>query len=262
VSEQYGHPEQARPAWPTGPVDEPAPVRPSWAGLTEEQKEAKKRELNAKLVIAVLIGLVSVTGAVMTWRSAQLGENATDGDRLTLAQTVQQRKDEADNELTVQDARRTVAQVANSVRASAVLTLQAESFDGRDDDAAQDAREEAEEQTVLAQGYLSSFDAPVPLTDYVTINGADVAFDQQGFRDDLRALSQSEAQANPDLTARSANELRDRSQHYDAWRIPLGGAVVLLAVAQIVGQKSIRLGLAGLATVVWIVATVFAFGGG
>ena len=50
-------------------------VVPSWEGV-RERRMARLQRLDVKLVIAVLIGLVSVTGAVITWKASQLGEKA------------------------------------------------------------------------------------------------------------------------------------------------------------------------------------------
>ena len=63
----------------------------------------------------MLIGLVSVTGAVLTWRSAQLGEYATDNDRQSVAETVRQEQDAADDEIALQDARTRFADHAAAV---------------------------------------------------------------------------------------------------------------------------------------------------
>nr|MBA2283805.1 hypothetical protein [Acidimicrobiia bacterium] len=57
------------------------------------------------------------------------------------------------------------------------------------------------------------------------------------------------------------NDRRDESERYDLWRIPLAAAVVLLTLAQIFRWLPLRLGFTGLATAVWIVASVLAFSG-
>ena len=60
-------------------------VVPSWEGVRERRWRACS-VVDVKLVIAVLIGVVSVTGAFITWKSSQLGEQATDKDRQAIAE--------------------------------------------------------------------------------------------------------------------------------------------------------------------------------
>ena len=52
--------------------------------------------LDAKAAIAIVIGLVSFSGALVTWRASALSSNATSADRRSILETValeQQRQD-------------------------------------------------------------------------------------------------------------------------------------------------------------------------
>ena len=95
-----------RPSWPQPQQPEPgsttepvAAARPSWTTVAPSS-----RAIDVKLVIAVLIGLVSVTGAVVAWRSALLAERATDKDRQAVAETVLVSQAATNREIIEQDA--------------------------------------------------------------------------------------------------------------------------------------------------------------
>ena len=73
------------------------------SGPASETRWARIRRIDVRLVIAVLIGLVSVTARCMTWRSSKLGENATDKDRQAVAETVLQEQSNANVETRVRN---------------------------------------------------------------------------------------------------------------------------------------------------------------
>lgn len=236
-------------------TDPTAPARPTW-----NVPAPARRQLDLKIVVAVLIGLVSVTGAVMTWRSAQLGENATDLDRLAVAQTAQAQRSAARTELIVQDARLAVAAAADALRSAAVLEERAAGgFEG-----SELLAEEAFDLELVGRGHLANV---LGLQEHVTIDDqGNVTFDEVGFVADSNARDLTDSTGlnvpvDPIPTIRTANELRDESERFDLWRIPLAAAIVLLTVAQVLRPKLVRLGLTGLATATWITSTVLAFAG-
>ncbi len=238
----------AVPAWPAAPP--PRRV----AGIT----------VDLRLVIAVLIGLVSVTGAVMTWRSAQLSEYATDFDRQSVAETVRQQQDAADDEIALQDARTRVAAHATALVSAEILEEQVGRFTAAGDEAAARAAEdEAEEQRVIAQSYLIGGSSTLDLANYIEVDEATGrrTLDERQLRRDLRAITLASTQVDPVQTVREANRLRQESQRLDGWLVPLVSAVVLLTLAQINRQRSVRLALTGLASVVWLGSAVLAFTG-
>jgi hypothetical protein len=246
---------------PPAPTPEPAPAetpRPSWPELAVE---AARATWDVKLIIPVLIGLVSVTSAVAAWRASQLGEYATDKDRQAIAETVRVQQDAAGDELTLQDARTRVADHAAALAAATVLDQQADRLGG---DAGQAAAEEAQDQRIIAARALQGGPTSLALDDYVSVDpdtGA-ATFDAGRMEDDLRALSAARSQVNPSQTVREGNRLRSESQRYDGWTVPLIAAVVVLTLAQIARRVPIRIVLACLGSLIWIVATIGAFGNG
>jgi hypothetical protein len=245
-------------------VSEQSP-RPAWPGAAPVPAPAQERRtVDLKIVIAVLIGLVSVTGAVVTWRSAQLNEQATDKDRQAIAETVRVEQDAANDEITLQDARGRVAAHAAAITEAELLEEQADRFaGGGDPETADDLADEADELRAVAERYLQGGTTSLLLVDYVVVDEATGrrSLDERRFRDDLRSVSQAQSQVDPSQTVRDANRLRDDSQHLDGWLVPLVSAIVLLTLAQVSRQRLLRLGLTGAGTAVWIVATVLAFGG-
>ena len=264
------------PSPPAEPVSTPAaePVRPSWAkrpswaaldvnqdgsvGLFDIGRFVK-REVDLKFVIAVMIGVVSVTGAFMTWRSSILGEKATDKDRQALAETVQVQQDDAANEVSVQDELVRFSQFAADQRNADLLEEQAGQTG--DPDEARRLRDEAEELRREADLLAQVTTSPLGFLDYTTTDETgSLTFDEEALRDDLTEGSARESQIDPDQTTADAVDLRNRSQRMVGFIISLVAAVVLLTFAQLIGERTIRLAFLGTASAVWIISTVLAFG--
>src|SRR3954451_8639472 len=102
-------------------------VVPSWEGV-RETRLARLQRVDVRLVIAVLIGLVSVTGAVITWKSSQLGEKAVDRDRQAIAETVLQEQSNANVETQVRDEQQAFAQYKEDLTNAKLLDTQADTF--------------------------------------------------------------------------------------------------------------------------------------
>jgi hypothetical protein len=235
---------EARPAWPTA------------AGA--------RRAIDLKLVVAVLIGLVSITGAVVAWQSALAGEKATDKDRQAVAETVAVSQSEANDEVIVQDARSRFADHAAALITATALDDEAErATTAGDGERARVAAEEAAEQRVTARRVLEGGTAPVLLADYVSTDEdtGRPALDESGLRDDLRQIAQAQAQVDPTQTVREANRLRADSERLDRWLIALVSAIVLLTLAQVSRAAALRFGLAGLGAAVWIASSVLIVSG-
>lgn len=231
-------------------------VVPSWAGV-RETRWARLRRMDLKLVIAVLIGLVSVTGAVLTWRSSKLGENATDKDRQAIAETVLQEQSNAKVETQVRDEAQAFAQYKEDLTNSQLLDKQANDLAaaGFPDQATQ-ARDQARELERVA-------DTLAGLTfslDYVDFddNGLAANFNIDKRRSDLRRADDQASQVNPDQTVQQAIDLRDRSQRLEGWTIPLVLSVVLLTIATITLRDRWRGWIAGGAVVIFVLAASIA----
>jgi hypothetical protein len=221
------------------------------------------RAIDVKLVIAVLIGLVSVTGAVVAWRSALLAERATDKDRQAVAETVLVSQAATNREIIEQDA---AARFADHLAARTnALRLEQDRqvlvAEGDDAGAAELAAEIAE-QEALAQRALELSSGPIVIAAYVGQDETGApTFDEAQFGTDLDQRIADDLGVNPVQTVREANRLRSDSQWLDGWLIALVGAVALLTFAQVSRHRQLRLGLAGVGVVVWIGSAALAFGG-
>ena len=229
------------------------PVVPSW-DLTAHQARAKRRDAHLKLVIAVLIGLVSVSGAVMTWQSNQLSENATDSDRQAIAETVLQAQNDADVEIRLRSEQQAFAQYKENLRSAELLAQQAGALRSAgltsEADAAQDEADELKELANQLSGLTLD-------TQFVAVDDAGLpeSLDIDALRTFLRASNDQAAKVNPKRTAADAVEQRNESQRLDGWTIPLVASVLILTIAQITKRARLRPALTGAAVILYVVVT-------
>jgi hypothetical protein len=267
--------ESPRPAWDVPPQPAPAPqpppqpVPPPLPAFPQPPPEQQpppspappsRRGPDLRLVIPVLIGLVSVTGAVVTWQSAISGEKATDSDRQAIAESVQVAQADADVDIVVQDAIVRFSEHAAALVSAGLLEADAQRFRAAGNATAAEAAEvEAVEERAVARRVLEG--ASVALAQYVDTEGAEPFFDSGQLSADLRDAVARELQVDPAQTRAEANRLRDESQRLDGWLIALVGAVVLLTFGQVSRRRGLKLGFLGAGTAVWILATTMAFTG-
>jgi hypothetical protein len=228
-------------------------VIPSWEGV-RERRMARLQRVDAKLVIAVLIGLVSVTGAVITWQSSQLGEKATDRDRQAVAETVLQEQSNANVETQLRDEQQAFQQYKEDLINAQLLDAQADRLlaAGLPVEAAQ-ARDEAGVQREVANDLASlTFSTEYVQTDDATGLPSEFLIDRR--RADLRRNDDQAAKVNPDQTVAQATDFRRRSQRLEGWTIPLVLAVVLLTIATITKNARARPFIASVAVVVYVLS--------
>src|SRR5258706_13047684 len=103
-------------------------VVPSWEGV-RERRIARLQRVDVKLLIAVLIGLVSVTGAVITWKSSQLGEKAVDRDRQAISETVLREQSNANVETRLPDEQQPFRQNKEDLTNAQLLDTQPDHLD-------------------------------------------------------------------------------------------------------------------------------------
>lgn len=232
-------------------------VVPSWEGV-RERRWARLLRVDAKLVIAVLIGLVSVTGAVITWKSSQLGEKAVDRDRQAIAETVLQEQSNANVETQVRDEQQAFAQYKEDLTNAQLLDTQADTFasSGLTVEATQ-ARDEAAALREVADRLASlTFNISYVKLDPTTHLPTEFLIDQR--RADLRQNDDQAAKVNPDQTVAQANDFRKRSQRLEGWTIPLVVAVLLLTLGTLTRNVRARPWLAVVAVVIYAVSASIA----
>jgi hypothetical protein len=222
---------------------------------------ARLQRVDAKLIIAVLIGLVSVTGAVMTWKSSQLGEKAVDRDRQAIAETVLQEQNNAKVETQLRDEQQAFAQYKENLTNAQLLDMQADQLASSGLPAAAGAaRDEAGVQREVANDLASlTFSIEYVKTDDATGLPAEFLIDNR--RADLRRNDSQAAKVNPDQTVAQAVDFRRRSQRLEGWTIPLVLAVVLLTVATITKKAKARPWIASAAVVIYVLSASIALVG-
>ena len=210
--------------------------------------------LDLKSIIAILIGVVSVTGAVVTWRAALLSEYATDNDRQAVAETALRQRAEVNARLEVGAQERAFARYRSDIIAADRLDSDAAQLrsQGRIAEAraaeneATARRKEADELAALSgfSQYLGEDDGGLP------------TFDAERSRQDLERDDVEAAQVDPVQTSARADDLRAHSQRLVGWIVVFVGAVVLLTLGQVINVKAIRAALAGLGVLIYVFATV------
>jgi hypothetical protein len=208
------------------------------------------RDGNQRILIAVLIALVSVTGAVLTWRAAQLDEDALDKDRQAVAETVLQQQTQVDVDTQLRAEQQAFAEYRAELANADELDAEAERLAATDASTATVLRDEAASLREVAD-HLAGLTFSL---DYVEEGDeGDTTFDLERRQDDLEREDEATVRANPRKAAQEAVELRERSQRLVGWIIPLAVAVVLLTVAQILRRSRARLVLTGGAVTIYIV---------
>jgi hypothetical protein len=254
--------EGAPPPAEPGPASWPTAAAPAGPQQPVDVDEGRSW-FDLKFLIVIMIGIVSVTGAVMTWQASQLGEYATDHDRQALAETVRQQQDRAAVASQVDQEVQVFARYKEQLTNAIELERQAEQLRGRGlEDEALNAEDRASEQRQLADQLLL-LTLGNARDKYVAGDEAtgDVTFDVELRSADLQTDRDSQFPADPGQTATEGDDLRARSQRLVGWTIPLVLAVVLFTVAQLVASRRLRPFAAGLGLAVYLGATVAAFVG-
>lgn len=214
------------------------------------------RGLDLKAVIAVLIGLVSVTGAFTTWRAVLLAEQATDNDRLAVRQSALQERQESNTQIQLQSEIELFGTYTANLHEAATLESQAAGLEGT-------AAGELLDRAALLRSQARDLEGLRIDTRFVGFDdaGLPATFDVDGRRAELLRANDDVAKVNPQATIAEADDFRSRSQRLIGWIVVLVFAAAVLTVAQIVPNDRLRPMLTGAGTLVWLVATAVAFGG-
>lgn len=239
------------PAWPE-PRRRPVPTWPEGSQAeppTDGHRAAPRRDLriDVKLIVAVLIGVVSVTGAVVTWQASLLSESATDHDRLSIAETVEQQQLVAEAELLFANEKARAATFVTSNAAAERLELEAAEVE---EDLAQSLLLQAATLRAQADTLTVTGAAPLSFLDYLdTTTGV---LDERALRGDLQQALAGRRAADPERNAADARRLREDALELVRYLIPLALVILVLTVANISTRRRLRTGLLGVGALVWI----------
>lgn len=203
--------------------------------------------LDVKLLVAVLIGVVSVTGAVVTWQASVLSESATDHDRLSVAETVEQQQLVAEAELLFANEKARAATFVSSNAAADALEQEAADLD---DDVAQSLLLQAATLRAQADTLTVTGAAPLSFLDYLDISSG--TLDEQALRSDLQQALAGRREADPERNASEARRLREDALELVRYLIPLALVILVLTVANISTRQRLRTALLGVGALVWI----------
>ncbi len=205
-----------------------------------------------RVLIPVLIGLVSISVAVLAWRSAQLNENATDADRAGLADAafVQLKELEARAFSTNFQAADTQIQLqlaeARALRADAAeapTPAEAAALVGR----AEELEVSAAQLQIIASRLPSDQNLRTP-------------FDVQEQVDRILTGDRELGRHDPESNLEAGDDLRSQSLQLAALTAVLALAVLILTVAQVSRAQVLRLSLVFVALAFWVVAIGAAIG--
>jgi hypothetical protein len=207
--------------------------------------------LDSRAAIAIVIGLVSFTGALVTWRASGLSSSATTADRQSVLETVIRQQNTVSVETQLRFEEDAFAHFqADSVNAMRLRSEAADLRAAHDDAHAKQADDDANRLEKLADvavrdvngGYISYDEKSIP------------QFDEANRRMALQTEDEAASQANPDRTAGIADRYRNRSQRMVTWLPVFILAIVGLTVAQVSRKATLRNLLAVASTIVWLVA--------
>src|SRR3954462_10111203 len=204
------------------------PNRPDW--------------LDGRAAIAIVIGLVSFSGALVTWKASGLSSNATTADRQSVLETVirQQNTVSVETQLRFEEAAFARFQ-ADSVNAMRLRTEANNLRTARDEVHAKQAEDDANRLEKLANIAVRDVDGGYIFYDEKSIP----QFDEANRRLALQTADEAASQANPEQTVRIADRYRNRSQRMVTWLPVFILAIVGLTIAQVSRRPGLRKGLAG-----------------
>ena len=177
-------------------------------------------------LIAVLIAMVTVTGAIVAWRAATIGSEADDAEREGLLSTIVRERVDATNRTWLYNDLRTFALYTEYQALADRLAQDAQDRrEGGDDEEADRLEREAERYQALADNLRRFL-----FEGYITSEGT---YDADAFLARRWAEAAREADLEPQDDLARADTLRFRAQQLVGGTIFLAAALLLLTLAQI-----------------------------
>ncbi len=226
----------------------PPPVPPS-EDLTGEDDAGR-----FKTVVAVLIAVTSILGAVVAWRASVSSNAAGDLDEQGTQELVLEEQERASIEGLVANDQRLFARYQEHILAWRLLQKQAEAQRGKDQELADALAAEAQGELALARSLRGFFQGGTP--DFGDDEGV-VAYDRDFVLANLEANNQYLPVLDPQATFRRADEEHDRTVRLVGVFTLVVVALFFLTIAQFAGA-AIR-GLFAVAGVAVGVAGLIAF---
>ncbi|RMF31030.1 MAG: hypothetical protein D6759_10780 [Chloroflexi bacterium] len=197
-------------------------------------------------LIAVLIAMVTVTGAIVAWRAATISSEADDAEREGLLSTIVRERVDATNRTWLYNDLRTFALYTEYQALADRLAQDAQAHrEAGDEDEADRLAQEAERYRLLSDNLRRFL-----FEGYITSEGT---YDANAFLARRWAEAAREADLEPQDDLALADTLRLRAQRLVGGTIFLAAALLLLTLAQISRSGLRYLFLAGGVTLYLIV---------
>ena len=245
-----------------------APDEPATESVGEPQPDEANEDpeefWRPRWLVPLLLGLVSITAGVVTWRAGQLGSTAAFEDRTAVGQTILAEEQAIEATLgAVDDAVTYVGYVADFAEATALDDLADEVEEQGVQETPRVLRIAAEENRSVATREAAAagvFGRQTILRQTASGTEEPLPFDITEQRDKLLAEAASGVTApgvlDPDKWAAAADDTRDRVRGLRFASLLLIGAVAALTVAQLSRDRNLRIGAMVLGTTTWVVVTV------
>ncbi len=197
-------------------------------------------------LIAVLIAMVTVTGAIVAWRAATIGSEADDAEREGLLSTIVRERVDATNRTWLYNDLRTFALYTEYQALADRLAQDAQTYrEAGDEDEADRLAREAERYRLLSDNLRRFL-----FEGYITSEGT---YDADAFLARRWAEAARKADLEPQDDLALADTLRLRAQRLVGGTIFLASALLLLTLAQISRSGLRYLFLAGGVTLYLVV---------
>jgi hypothetical protein len=235
-------------------------------GATDVGTDASRRVI-PRWLVPLLIGLVTITAGVVTWRAGQLASSAAFEDRQSVGQTIKQQQQLTEAGLsTVNAGVAYVEYVAAFAEATALDDLADESESQGDTELASDLRTQADETRLTASAKARAvgvFGTESLLTQVVTDSKEPLPFDIQeqltSRRAELSTGITSPGVLDPDAWAAKADDTRTQVRALRLAAVLLLFGAVAYTVAELTpSARTRRVGfLAGSAIYAIVTVTTF-----
>ncbi len=218
-------------------------------------------------IVPLLIGLVTITAGVFTWRAGQLGSSAAYQDRQSVSQTITQQQQDTEAGLkTVNDAVNYIGYAADFAQAAAVDDLAQEADDQGEANAAQDLRTQAQELRDSASAEVVAvgvFGTQQVLTQSATDPTMPIPFSTQEQlltnSADVSTGITSPGVLDPNGWAAKADDTRERVRGLRLYAFFLVGAAVAYTIAELAPRRWVRRIGFGVGSVVYAFVAITGF---
>ncbi|MCP4435164.1 MAG: hypothetical protein GY812_06640 [Actinomycetia bacterium] len=225
------------------------------------------RRLIPGWLVPLLIGLVTITAGVVTWRAGQLASAAAFEDRQSVGQTITQQQQVSEAGLaTINDSVAYVSYVADFAEAAALDDLAAEAEEQGLAEVAARLRDQADDERTAATGEAQAvgvFGDQTLLAQIVADPTEPVPFDfDQALTENEAAVSTgitSPGVLDPDGWATQADTTRKQVRSLRVAALLLLLAVVAYTVAELTPRIVTRRAMFAVGSVIYIVVSVTTF---